>query len=305
MQLAEFPLNIDEQPGIMLPVTINGKTYRFMLDTGATTTSFDESLRHLLGEPVGKKMSEAAAGPNVETDFYAPVDAMVGPLSLKGCGLISVGDFESVRKVFGGVPCDGVLGMSFISRYLWVISWDDQKICVCESLAPAEKQEARSKIKIGPRVFSRIPIELPGSKVNALLDTGYGSVLGLGKDTFKALNDQGEIPKTVFVDMATAGGMRKVEFGLLNEFKFLRGDSADLFEKAMVSESTRTRLGLPFLKAYMVIWDVPDDRITLIPRAPLRQLRKAQGLPDIAPPVGVPDPRTIPHKVAVPSDNQE
>jgi hypothetical protein len=83
MQLAEFPLSITQEPGIMLPVKWEGKTYTFMLDTGATATTVDESLRPLLGSVVEHNQAEPSVGGNVVIDLYNGIDdATVGPPGL-------------------------------------------------------------------------------------------------------------------------------------------------------------------------------------------------------------------------------
>jgi hypothetical protein len=49
--LERFKLSRDSKI-LLLPVEVQGKKYSFVLDTGATTTVYDTSLRSILGDPV-------------------------------------------------------------------------------------------------------------------------------------------------------------------------------------------------------------------------------------------------------------
>lgn len=289
VQLAEFPLNISQQPGIMVPVTFKGKTYTFMLDSGATHTVVDERLRSLLGERIKQVQAEPSVGGTALTDLYGPLDgAMVGPLSLKDCGPAMVSDFQPVREQLNAA-CDGALGMSFIGKYLWVMDWDSQQLWVCESLVPPEKR--RTGGKVGKPQVMYLPILLPDGKVNAVLDTGYTAVLGLEEARFDALAGSGAISNIHKFELATAIGTVETKLGLLSEFKFPREESRDVFRKAMVTRSNRARVGLSFLKAYLVVWDAPGGTVTLVPRSWIRELREKNGLPNAPLPPEVPEPR--------------
>lgn len=299
MQLAEFPLSITQEPGIMLPVTWKGKTYTFMLDTGATSTVVDEPLRALLGEVVERNHAEPPAGEKVAIDLYASMDdAMVGPLSLKDCGLVSVSDFKATRDEFDGVKCDGVLGMTFIGKYLWIIDWDYKKICVNESVAPLAKKQARAKLKKGPGLMQWVPIMLPDGKATAVLDTGYGSALGIEDARFEAMEKSGAISNVHPYKLPTFAGVRPVKIGYLSEFMLPRGSETDILPRVMVTSSNRMRLGLSFLKAYSVMWDVPNDFLLLMPRSALEPSLRAKGIPILPVPLGVPTPKTVPTTAA-------
>jgi predicted aspartyl protease len=281
MQLAEFPLDQDQLPGVMLPVHFNGKVYRFMLDTGCTTTVVDESLRTFLGQKTASRESESILGTTHAVDFYPAIDAKVGPLSLKDCGPVTVGDLRGLRENGEGadVPCDGILGMTFIGRFLWVFAWDDQKLCICESLAPAEVQNERRKVLKGNDIFMRFRISVDGDGFPAMLDTGFGVVLGVDKPRFDRLASAGLIRNVTPMDIDTSDGKRKCNAGVLKSFTLAQGDTANVLEKVSVTEAGSPRLGLPFLKAYYVLWDGPAQNALLYPRSEIRKAMQARSMP--------------------------
>jgi len=52
-EIALFEAKLEEtMDAVLLPVTIEGKSYSFLFDTGTTFTIFDKSLEHLLGAPL-------------------------------------------------------------------------------------------------------------------------------------------------------------------------------------------------------------------------------------------------------------
>src|SRR5262245_30162814 len=78
--LEEFEIGTDEGP-ILLPVTIAGKQYPFLLDTGCAHCGYDRSLKEFMGKEVEKRTLRTPAGP-VETAFFLPPDAHLGSLPL-------------------------------------------------------------------------------------------------------------------------------------------------------------------------------------------------------------------------------
>src|SRR5262245_19042282 len=76
----EFDIGTDEGP-IIVPVTIAGKKYPFLLDTGATHVGYDRSLRPQLGQSVESRTLNTPAGPT-RVEFVVPPKASLGRLPL-------------------------------------------------------------------------------------------------------------------------------------------------------------------------------------------------------------------------------
>ena len=66
---------------VLVPVRVGDKDYRFMLDTGASGSTFDVSLRSHLGPRVGSVSVQDAFG-RANDDLYSPPKARVGSLPL-------------------------------------------------------------------------------------------------------------------------------------------------------------------------------------------------------------------------------
>jgi predicted aspartyl protease len=107
---------------IILPVTIKGQAYSFILDTGSTITILDKSLRNSLEEPQDKDTIHTSAGP-LTMDLFSPPEALVGPLDLQAGGQVGCMDFSGLRAAVG-LNTRGILGMSFLKRYIIRIDFD-------------------------------------------------------------------------------------------------------------------------------------------------------------------------------------
>ncbi len=97
--LAEFKI---EKGGrdLLLPLRIHEKECLFVVDTGATYSMFDVSLKRFLGEPVGTVEMKTAAEP-VRVEQFNPPEAFVGNLDLREGGPIGCLDLELLRRVMG------------------------------------------------------------------------------------------------------------------------------------------------------------------------------------------------------------
>ncbi len=113
--LEQFAILQDGGP-LLVPVTIQGKTHSFILDTGASCTAYDKALAPLLGAPTGRGRVLLATGVEM-ADQYAAPDAAVGKLPLPKGQMVYVTDLSKARAV-GGLDVRGVLGMDFLRHYV-------------------------------------------------------------------------------------------------------------------------------------------------------------------------------------------
>jgi hypothetical protein len=129
--LDEFRFDPEEGP-IIVPVTIKGKSYPFMLDTGCSISLFDESLRPLLGPTLGEASGKTPDGPTPIIIVGAPA-AYVGRQPFPQGGFVAVhGVFRKVREDHG-VKVWGALGMDFLARHVVRIDFDRGRVALLRS----------------------------------------------------------------------------------------------------------------------------------------------------------------------------
>jgi hypothetical protein len=181
---------------LLLPVKLKGKSYLFMLDTGAPSTCFDTELQTMLGEPIDNFDEEGITYPL----FRAP-DASLGKLSLqhKRYDDVQCRDLSQLRKE-SGLDVRGIIGMDFLRDHAFTFDPDRGQVRFLRSLQSVKGKPLpiswRSDLPGLPFVDVRIPGISSGARF--LIDTG-----GCGTCS-------GSITRPLFGALAQAGGIRIV-----------------------------------------------------------------------------------------------
>lgn len=103
---------IDDPEYIVIPVTINSKQYRFVMDTGAGNMFFDVRLKPLLGKPVEiAKITSELRNVSFDVECYkSPDKLMLGSLDIEGViGCHDLTKLGSPKGLYDGVVGIGIL----------------------------------------------------------------------------------------------------------------------------------------------------------------------------------------------------
>ena len=178
-QKQEAVIKYEDVYGLMIvPVIIEGKTYRFIFDTGAGSTVISKEISELKG--FKKKGSGISVNDAFETKNKLPVgtvaDLSVGALKYKKVGAI-VMDF-SQNEQFRCLRIDGILGMNVIKLHNWkadydkmeIVSYDQDK----EMVAPENSYTFSFVTKMGPPY---IELSVDNKRERFMVDTGKNSEL--------------------------------------------------------------------------------------------------------------------------------
>lgn len=117
---------------LSLPVTINDKTYRFILDTGSAGVVYDVSFRSILGKSKKNEKVNSEAGIFELAAFDSP-EAFIGKIRLKTTSNVVMSDLKSIRE-WSGVDYYGVIGMSFLRKHILKIDFDKGEVLFLKSL---------------------------------------------------------------------------------------------------------------------------------------------------------------------------
>lgn len=257
--LCEFKIATGGRP-ILLPVKIAGKTYKFMMDTGASHTTFDDSLRPMLGKP-RETLEVKKSGKTHKAHTYCAPDATVGPLNLRVGGAVMCVDLSELREVTG-LDIRGVIGMGMLRRYVIRIDFDRG---VVQFFAAGQKPgpDWGSLVNMSLTSYG-VPV-IDGTffgefRTKPLIDTGFYPCGMISEKLFKALTFKKLIYKTVETQVMTADGNLKstevrVDDLLVGEnhysgLIFIKGRGANM-------------LGLGFLSRHVVTFDFPNVKLYL------------------------------------------
>jgi hypothetical protein len=247
---------------IMLPVEVGSRRYDFMLDTGSAVTSFDVSLKPLLGGRTGQLplYTTIDRDPLEVKLFKAPPLSLGGGQTLDGVREVVCTDFLA-RELFDVQRVYGVLGMDAVGRMIIQIDFDRGELSVLPSVPRNPGQELPIYLVLGvPSV--RLAIGVPETPY-FWLDTGDATPGSgtLDSRLFRSLLSSKQASVVGESTHRTAIRESRVRMARLSEFQI-----GDFNHRGLVfSEGSFNALSLEFLSRYVVTFDFPRRRVFMRP----------------------------------------
>ncbi len=235
---------------LLLPVTFEGKTQLFLVDTGTVVTVFDKAL--LLGQPTHRIPVETVSG-NKDIDMFDAPNAQVGKLSLRSGPYVLGTDLRMLRLV-SGREISGIIGMDFLSNYVVQIDFDAGKL----SFLPSAVGDVGTPSPIlremaGPCVQVNIPgLELPEK---FLIDTGSTDSAGMTTQLMKALSKEGKARAVGFITTVGLASMGAKEKWLVESLTVAGSHYRDI---VALTQHQDNLLGLGFWAGHIVTFDFPN-----------------------------------------------
>lgn len=247
----------------------------FILDTGSGAISLDSATvanNNIPHKPSGRKISGIAGTKDV--DF-----AQNNILTMPGLRIDSldfyINDYELLSGVYG-IKIDGIIGYSFLKRYVVKVDFDSLKISI---FSPGKIKYPRSGTILHP-AFSSIPIQSLYLKDKTevtsdfYIDTGAGLCLLLSKQfesdsSFLALKR-----KPVSVQVQGLGGKKRLLLTVIKKlkigpYKFRKIPTTILDDEfnALSYPNIVGLIGNDLLRRFNLIINYPDRIIHLSPNS--------------------------------------
>ena len=138
MNYIELPINIVSIEGdgfhLIAEGCINGKTARFVVDTGASRTVFDkDKILNYINDPEFSEkegISAGIGGTDISSFIFDIEELSFGELKIKDYQAVAM-DLSNVNDSYAMIklpPIDGVLGGDLLVKYKAVISYRLKKI---------------------------------------------------------------------------------------------------------------------------------------------------------------------------------
>lgn len=252
---------------ITVPVGFKNKTYLFMVDTGATVTVYDSSLKSFLEKPIRTESVLTADGP-VDMDFFASPNATLGPLNMQTDQFVLCHDFSLMRQITGK-DIYGIVGMDFLRTHLIQIDFDRGVLTILNGphfqspLPPAPEHPIWGEgivIKYTPQGIPVISATVSeNTKASFAVDTGDNSTGSLRKDLFDFLGDSKAFKAKIPILSATINGAANRVSGCLNRFSLGSFEHQYLY----FSRGDLSALGLDYFSRYRVTLDFPNQMLYL------------------------------------------
>jgi hypothetical protein len=257
---------------VMVPVTIEGKTYSFIVDTGATHTLYDVALAPLLGAPVGRSSATTVDG-QADIYLFAAPKGLVGKLPLPRSSPARAVDLTHLRAV-SQLNFRGILGMDFLADYVVELDYQRGELILRRSLA---RPPCPPIVLLCREGLPWVKVDLPnGRREPFQIDTGFidNNSGALCADVFGELVKEGEVVPSGTGAYALGGGGPLLQTtGRLESLAL-----GPFVERRLnfVSPSRFNVLGLAFWSRYAVTFDFPSGLLYLQKRPEI--VRNPSGL---------------------------
>lgn len=260
---AEFDV-ADDGDLLLLPVTLDGTTFQFCMDTGSSITICDSSLRHLLGKKraTSHALAVGAHAKPIELDEYAtPTHATVGSLPLSGVTRVAVTDLQSFRDA-SGCNARGFLGMDFLGKRIVQIDIASGKARFLLKCGKECGTQINLKAgRYGERVPSVIIMLDKMGGAEFAVDTGCAGLASgiIDPHLFASLKAAGYVDKVHVLSSQSVSGARAVERGNVKGIEIGGIAHGDISLAAVGNNA----LGLGFWSRYVVTLDFPNGKLCI------------------------------------------
>lgn len=122
-----YELAKPDKPLILLEVIVNSKgPYRFVLDTGASSTIITPELAKKLDIKHGETEKGTGAGGSVDVHFGTVETLAIGETQLRGLK-VGIMDLTGIAKAID-TDIDGIVGYNFLSKFRVTIDYPRQTV---------------------------------------------------------------------------------------------------------------------------------------------------------------------------------
>jgi len=243
---------------ILLPITLQDASASFLLDTGASCSAIDLTLRELLGEPRGTRTLRTSVGPT-RVKTYAWPQAVLGNRPLRTDSSVSCVDLSYLRRI-GNVDVSGVIGMDILRNCRVLIDFDRGIVRFIDRL-PEDRESLGTKIPIQfgedgcPTISGRVARD---RAENFQIDTG-ADTNSLRDELYDELLDRNLVVTKSSYATGTAAGDVRGERGRLHIFAI-----GPFTRKQMrFSRMNPSALGRQYLARFRVTFDFPGEAVYL------------------------------------------
>ena len=250
---------------IIVPVTIGGKEYRFLFDTGAPFSVSDKIQKDNNFKIVSK-------GNIVDSDYnrkkvhWVQVDS----ISISNVSFLNqtafIGDFDA-NPIMKCLEIDGIIGSNIIRQYNWTIDQEQNTLSLSSKIEiNTFKESIVIPFKTDYQYNMFIDVYIGQSKVkNILVDYGSNGSIALNDEIFTALKEKNIISETFIEKGINQSGIIGKPVVLKREITYsdsVRTNSLH-FRSVMIRTGKTASIGNDLLSRFNVTIDWSNKKLYL------------------------------------------
>jgi len=264
-----FPFEI-KKGWIVVPVEIENKKYKFLLDTGTPTLVSKELAKSLKMKVIDSVNASDVYNKSQKNKYTRIETVSIGSANFKGIVAL-INDFN-INPMWSSLEVDGFIGSNLMRHAIWDIDFNQKQITITDDESTLNLPEGiiQNKLYIGVAGVPAVACKVNGKKIwNFTIDFGYNGDIVIPFSEFERQIENGEISN--FKKSNTQGVIgiygredksRESYTGVINEIEF--GNSI-LKEQKVYSEKYLVKtFGLDFFRNYRVILNWDSKKIKLI-----------------------------------------
>lgn len=243
---------------IMIPVSFKGKEYQFVLDTGASATVFDISLKDQLGWRLPSRRVAAADGKTIRVARFMVGHAHFGGLCKRNIQVLTA-DLSYVCKI-AGRKVDGIVGTDILKDHIVQLDFEKNSVSFLRSSNTNEFSGCTSDMWLkNDSVYMDAKVE--NIPVRFQIDTGFVD------SGFMGLLEPAALEKLASAGIAQSDQASTIAGPMMfDERKTIISNLhvGDIeYENALFVGHHKSLLGLNFLSRHIVTFDFPNKKLYL------------------------------------------
>ncbi|SDS67029.1 Aspartyl protease [Gillisia sp. Hel1_33_143] len=259
-----------EKGWIIVPVEIENKIYRFILDTGTPTLVSKELARSLKMKAIDSVDAYDVYN-NVQKNKYTRIENIkIGKTDFVGTAAL-INDFNAT-PIWASLNVDGFIGSNLMQHAIWDIDFKQKQVTITDNESNLNLPEdlIENKMFIGVAGLPSIACKINGERIwNFPVDLGYNGGIVMPFSEFEKQIENGQISDFKKSDTQGIIGVygkqnssRESYTGIIEEIEF--GKSTLKNEKVYSEQYLSKIFGLDFFKNYRVILNWNSKKVKLI-----------------------------------------
>lgn len=248
---------------IIVPVSINGQSYRFLLDTGAPFSISEKLQQALQFKRVSKGHIRDSDNNRKAVDFVSVDEIRIGEVMFNDLTAF-VGDFES-NPALKCMRLDGIIGGNLMRHCNWRIDYHNKELGLNDrSSTPPSESSVSIPFRTNAQFSILVDLKFQGSTVsNMTLDSGSNGSISLPEDIFQLLKTRGVISETFAKTGYDQSGFIGEVSELKSEVAFVDSiqSSELLINDAEVESGNKALIGYKILSRYEVYIDWRQQKL--------------------------------------------